>query len=828
MKRARLLTMLGVGCVTAAVLAAEIALTRVFSVTLWYHFAFLVISLALLGSGAAGVWLYLLPRPFAGERAPRALPWLALATALALLVAFALYMQIPLTVNALRDGLDAGEIGWLLLTYALLTVPFIFAGATVALALRHYQAQAGRLYFADLVGASLGCLLSVAAIVAFGGAGAILAAAVVCALGAFLLALDAAPRRARAVTGGALALGALGLALHAISPWFALVPRQTYNNDTPVFEQWNAFSRITLYHDDWPIPFGWGISQTYFVDPRPDPGHLMLLIDEKAGTPIQRHVVSEAGDDWDALDFLAYDMTALPYYLHDDADVFIIGPGGGRDVLTALRFGAARVVGVELNPIIVDLVRGPYADYAGHIYDRPNVDIHVDDARTYLTAHADTFDIIQASLIDTFAATSAGAFALSENGIYTVEAFESYFDHLNDGGMVNFSRWYYADGPAETLRLVSVGLQAWENRGVADPAQHIVVLANLTPDRIADEGLAGMLLKKTPFTPGELAVIAEQAERLDFAVLYAPGLTEADASPVAAFVLAEDRQAFINAYPVDISPSTDNRPFFFNVVRLGDLGNDAFARSAIYGFGAEATRTLIVTLFITALLAALLIVLPLALGRGAALRGAGGGPYIAYYALLGLGFIMVEIPMLQKMSLYLGSPTYALVVILFALLLFSGIGSLLSQRVPVNGILPSLRLTILALLALIAVYALLLPAALRATQGLPLLARALLAVIALAPAGLLMGRPFPLGLRYVEAVGAGSLMPWLWAANGTLSVVGSVTATIMAINVGFAAVFAAGALAYALALLATLRFGAAPAAVSEQPGTAGLAAAADI
>jgi hypothetical protein len=156
---------------------------------------------------------------------------------------------------------------------------------------------------------------------------------------------------------------------------------------------------------------------------------------------------------------------------------------------------------------------------------------------------------------------------------------------------------------------------------------------------------------------------------------------------------------------------------------------------------------------------------------------------------------MVEIPMLQKMSLYLGSPTYALVVILFALLLFSGIGSLLSQRVPVNGILPSLRLTILALLALIAVYALLLPAALRATQGLPLLARALLAVIALAPAGLLMGRPFPLGLRYVEAVGAGSLMPWLWAANGTLSVVGSVTATIMAINVGFAAVFAAGALA---------------------------------
>ena len=799
--------MAGVGCVTAAVLAAEIAFTRVFSVTLWYHFAFLVISLALLGSGAAGVWLYVLPRPFAGERAPRALPWLALGAAAALVLTFALYMQIPLTVNNLRDGLDLADAGWLLLTYALLTVPFIFAGATVALALRHYQAQAGRLYFADLLGASLGCLLSVGAVSAFGGAGAVLAAAAVCALGAWLLALDGGARPARWATGAAAALAAGALALHALSPWFTLVPQQTYNNDTPVYERWNAFSRITLYNDNWLIPFGWGISQVYFADPAPDPGHMMIMIDEKAGTPIQRHAVTADGDDWQAVSFLDYDVTALPYYLYQRPDVFVIGPGGGRDVLTALRFGAEHITGVELNPIIVELVRGDYADYAGRIYDRPAVDIQVDDARTYLAARADTFDIIQASLIDTFAATSAGAFALSENGIYTVEAFESYYDHLNPGGLVNFSRWYYADGPAETLRLAAVGLQAWENRGVADAAQHMVVLANLTPDRVTAEGLAGMLLKKTPFTPEELDIVAQQAERLGFAVLYAPGITGPDASPVAALALAADRAAFISAYPVDISPSTDNRPFFFNVVRLGDLGKDEFARSAIYGFGAEATRTLLVTLAIALLLAALLIVLPLALGRGAALRQAGGAPYIAYYALLGLGFILVEIPMLQKMSLYLGSPTYALVVILFALLLFSGLGSLLSQRVPVGGILGSLRLTLGLLLLLIGAYALLLPRLLGATQGLPLLARALLAAAALAPAGLLMGRPFPLGLRYVEAAEAGGLMPWLWAANGTLAVVGSVTATIMALNYGFAAVFAAGALAYALALLVTRRFG---------------------
>jgi hypothetical protein len=164
---------------------------------------------------------------------------------------------------------------------------------------------------------------------------------------------------------------------------------------------------------------------------------------------------------------------------------------------------------------------------------------------------------------------------------------------------------------------------------VTDPAQHVVVLANLTPDRVTAEGLAGMLLKKTPFTPDELDIIQQQADRLGFAVLYAPGRSAPADSPVAAFVLAPDRAAFINAYPVDISPSTDNRPFFFNVVRLGDLGKDEFARSAIYGFGAEATRTLIVTLVIALALAALLIVLPLALGRGSALRGARGRRYMA-------------------------------------------------------------------------------------------------------------------------------------------------------------------------------------------------------
>jgi hypothetical protein len=287
-------------------------------------------------------------------------------------------------------------------------------------------------------------------------------------------------------------------------------------------------------------------------------------------------------------------------------------------------------------------------------------------------------------------------------------------------------------------------------------------------------------------------------------VLYAPGVSDADSSPVAEFILSENRQTFIQDYPLDISPATDNRPFFFNVVRLGDLGKDEFTKSAIYGFGAEATRTLIITLVITLILAAGLIILPLGVGQTSALKHHRGGVFIGYYALLGLGFIIVEIPMLQKMNLYMGNPTYALVVVLFSMLLFSGIGSFLSQRV--KNILPNLRAGLMALLILIAIYVLGLPMLLKATQGLQLELRGLVVVVALMPAGLLMGRPFPLGLRYVDSIGARDLLPWLWAANGTLSVVGSVLATILAIRWGFSAVFLVGLAAYGLALLLSFRF----------------------
>ncbi len=815
----RLWTYLGVALVSMAALANEVILTRIFSVTLWYHFAFSVISLALLGSGAAGVWLHLAGHRLERLPARQVLAWLSAGFAVALLAAFKLYTLIPLSMSDLRGTLSLQPLGNLALAYLVLTVPYLLVGATLAFAIQQYQAHAGRIYFADLTGAGLGCLVSVAALNRFGGAGAVLAVALVAALGsaAFALAtwqheravsLQARPATLVPSLLVALAMGG-GTIAQARTPWLDLPDRNAYLGREPVYEAWNAFSRITVYEDTQVLPFSWGLSPVFIDridqgDAVGDPNRYLVLIDEKAGTPIIQYR-GITGEPW--FEYLRWDLTALPYYVREKPSVFIIGPGGGRDVVTAYEFDARQITGVELNPLIVDLVQNRFADYIGHIYQSPKVVIVVDDARTFLARSHDQYDIIQASLIDTLAASSAGAFALSENGIYTREAFLTYYDHLTPEGVVNFSRWYFPAGPAETLRLVALGLDAWQRAGVDDPTQHIIVVANLNMRMVPNEGLAGMLLKKTPFTPEEIAAVHGLAEEMGFVVLYAPG--HPAPNPVSDLITAHDYWQAIRDYPLDISPPTDNRPFYFNVVRFTDLNEPQYRGSVLYNFGVQAAGLLIATFVVIALLTIAMIVIPVAVARGSAMRRARRHAliYVLYFGALGVAFMLVEIPMVQRLTIYLGSPTYSLVVVLFSLLVFSGLGSFATQHIPAERIVHSLRLSLIVLLAAMAIYVAGLPLLLRATQGWSLEARIGLAVMVLAPAGLLMGRPFPLAMRYVGSRGQQELLPWVWAINSALSVLGSVSTVILAIHFGFTTVFVAGMVGYAVALIAVGGFG---------------------
>ncbi|GAB4150752.1 MAG: hypothetical protein Fur0021_13810 [Candidatus Promineifilaceae bacterium] len=770
-------------------LALEVVLTRVFSVLMWYHFAFMAISLALLGSGIAGVWLYLTPG-FTSSRTNHHLSLLALAFGVAAIVCFWLYLRIPFHLSTVGNtSLTWGDIGWLALIYLTLAVPFLFGGATLALAISHFNEQVGRVYFFDLIGASLGCLASILWLQHVGAAGAILLIGAAGAAASLLFSWSS--RLAWRILPAATLLVMGGLVVtNQIDPWLQIRTHDGYDrNNVLLYEKWNTLSRVTVYEDPWWLqPFGWGLSSTYVG---PDPGHLMLLIDAKAGTPIQRW-----DGDFATIDFLRYDLTSLAYYLLPQADSFIIGPGGGRDILTGLLFQANSITGVELNPAIIEAARDKFGEYAGHVYDYPQVQLAIEDARTYLMRHDTQYDLIQASLIDTWAASSAKAFALSENGLYTEEAFRTYYSRLTERGMVSYSRWYYVADPTETLRLVALGLSAWQQVGVANPADHIVVIGNLAQNRSATEGLATMLLKKSPFTAAEVALLQELSNEMAFTVLYAPGLPEKN--PVTELITAADLPAAIAAYHLDIRPPTDNRPFFFNFITPGDLLSPEAQPTPLYRASAEASYVLLAVLLISLLFALLFILTPLFVRGRRALNLRRQWSYLLYFGLLGMGFMLVEIPFIQRFTLYLGSPTYALAVVLFTILLSSGLGSLSTQKMPASLLTARLQRILLVLISLLLVYVLLLPGLTEWTQQWTLPLRVIVVVIVLFSVGFLMGQPFPLGIKWASQHSS-PILTWLWAVNGTTSVVGSTLATITALAVGFQLVSLVGAASYALA-----------------------------
>ena len=689
------------------------------------------------------------------------------------------------------------RIGWLALIYLLLTIPFFLSGSVLALTLAGWPNDAGKIYAADLIGAALGCLLSVAALARLGGVNALFLLSLVLALAATAFIYG---RRRWAIPAGLAILLTGGLLVSNLAaPWLRIVVNKAGGDEPPiVYEKWNIHSRVTVYEPD-VFPFFWGISPAKWEETIAAGGkwdHALLLIDAVAGTPIQSF-----NGDLSTMQFLRNDLTAIAYHLIDDPETLVIGPGGGRDVLSALASGAPHVTAVEVNPAVIEAVRGPFADFAGHLYDRPDVTAVVADARGYVERSPGDYDVIQASLIDTWAAGGSGAFALSENSLYTKEAFTSYFNHLSDDGLLSISRWYLPDRPAETLRLVTTGLAGWEAAGVADARQHVAVVAKLDPTRAQTEGLSTTLFKREPFTAAEVARLQEVAEAYGYQVIFAPGLEPFE--EVGRFIMDPDHAAFIAAYPLDISPATDNRPFFFNLILLGDLLDPALSGSGVYRTSMEAIYILFAVIGVTATLSVLFILAPLVLGsrrRGLARPTA---PTLAYFGALGLAFMMVEIPTMQKLTVYLGQPVYSLTVVLFSLLLFSGLGSWWSGRWAAGAIAANLRRVFPLLVAFLLLHALFSSLILAQTLQLSLALRLVVAVLLLAVLGFLMGIPFPVGIRWAGRRQS-SVVPWLWGINGVTSVLGSALATALAIHVGFRLTLIVSAVVYSTAALLIL------------------------
>ena len=830
-------TFAGLFATTLATLTYQLLLTRIFSVTMYYHFAFVAISVTMFGMAVGALIVYGRPHIFTTARVHTHLARAALGFALTIVGSFLAHLWLPF-----RPELSVYGVASVVLTYAVLSVPFTFSGIVVALALTRFPRQVSALYAVDLGGAALGCVLLGPLLGVTDGPTAILASAAVAAVGAVLFAGagDGLPavrqahgrpehRRATAkaeshadansygtrgvqrqpegnsrafqvLTAVVVALLLLATIANTVAarrdhPWLRLVWVKGVYEARPIVERWNPFSRIRVIGDPARSmrPSGWGFSATLPSDLTARELH--LDIDSYAGTEL-----TAFNGDPASVQHLKYDVTNVAHYIRPSSKVVVVGTGGGRDILSALVFDQRSVTGVEINPSILELVNGRFGDFTGHLDRDPRVRFVNDEARSYLARMRDPVDIIQISLIDTWAATASGAFVLTENSLYTLEAWTNFLNRLTPRGVLSVSRWYYADRPGEVYRSAVLAATTLQKRGVQRPGDHFVIVrARPTPTKDAPDGVGTILVSREPFSAADLDALDEVAARLRFEVVQSPRISRDET--FAAIADGRQIQSLLAGYPLDISAPTDDSPFFFHMLRIRDVFNlQRWRDQGIVSFNMKAVGVLGVLLATVTLMTAACILLPLIRARHTVdLQGA--TPHFVYFAAIGLGFMLVEISQLQRLTIFLGHPAYSLSVVLFSLLVSSGIGSLSTGRIPDRQTGHATRRRLLVTLVVLVIFGIVTPAVTHRFEGADTPIRILIAVGILLPVGFCMGMAFPLGMR-LALQRSPAIAPWLWGINGATSVCASVLAIVIAIGAGISASFWVGVASYLAALLA--------------------------
>jgi spermidine synthase len=749
----------------------------------------MIVSLALLGFGASGTFLALFPQ--IKERDPAStLPLLSWGFALSAIGSYALTLILPF--DSFRIALDWRQGAVLVLHYVALAIPFFCSGLATGLLLAAHPEKANRTYAANLTGSAAGCLLAVAAPTLVGGEGTILFASALAAIAALvsqhrpISSLQSLlPRLAQLALITTLILAAVNTPQWLqirLSPYKSLSYALLLPDAELVSQRWNGFSRIDVVRSQSirSLP-GRG-----FLCPDLPPPQLGLTVDGDDLSPI-----SHVAPGFTNLPFTDCLLSTLPYRLRPDTRALVLEPRGGFDVLVALAEGAQQITAVEANPLIVAAIRDQ-GEWAGSLYDDPRVTVVVKEGRAYAHQTQERYDLVVLPLTAPQRAVTSGAYSLAEDYAYTVEAFADYLARLDKDGLLVVTRWLQVP-PSESIRAFALAVEAVE-RSEGDPSTNIVALRSYQQMLI--------LARKGPFTDEEIEAIRAFAAPRAFDLVYLPGIRADEVNqhnvmqePVyyracAGLLEAEDRAAWYRAYAFDVKPPTDDHPFFGHFFKWGQAPEVlAMAGHTWQPFGGAGYFVLLALLALAVLAAGVLILLPLLARRRRGIKQERQiGIILGYFALLGLGYLSVEIPLLQRFILFLGHPAYALATVLFALLLFSGLGSLFSRHVP-------LRLVLILLPALIAGYALGLPLLFQATLAAPLAMRVVVAVIALSPPGLLMGMPFPKGMTLLEQR-APALIAWAWGVNGAVSVVASILAALLALSRGFSMVLTVGAICY--------------------------------
>jgi len=778
----------------------QIVQMRILSVIVWYYLAFFAISVAMLGMTAGAVWVYLKYAKLTMQELSALLADTSLLTAVAMPASVMVLFCLVTTPRPTATSI----FSWSLLMTAM-TVPYFFAGITVSLALTRGPFPVSLVYGVDLLGAALGCAASVGVLSLLDGPSATLFAGLLASMAAHAFTSGTTQpeqaklkqrsrwRRPLSVTFLLAILIPLNMAIpFGIKPLRVKDHFETYHGR---FEKWNSYSRVVAHSPVASEPYLWGPSplrnKNLLVQ------QAFLNIDGCAGT----HMYHFDGTK-ESIDFLKYDIVNLAYHLPGVAKSAVIGVGGGRDLLAAHLFGVKDVTGIDVNPIFIDLhTKHPfYAPYS-NLSAIPGLRLQVDDARTWFAATKESFDLIQMSMIDTWAATGAGAFSLSENGLYTLQGWRAFIGRLTDHGVFTVSRWYSPDNINESSRMVVLAMAVMTDLRTPNPRQCIFVACA--------DNIATLVLSKSPFTPAKLKLLREATERLGFKVLIAPD-SEPDSAVFQQIVSAKDLagiNAVANKTSLDLSISTDNRPFFFNQLRFRDIPYfiEMRHRNNLAGGVIEGNLRASIGLVLIFLLASVAVVGTILLPVRIAAKSTPRPILIIgtiHFALIGSGFMLAEISFLQFFGVFLGHPIYAMTVCLFSLILSSGIGSLASGSFPLNT-------TGRAVL-----WGLIVGGYLIATQwGLahlfeantaqPLPVRILISLAVVMPVGFLMGFAFPTGMCLMEKVDAGPT-PWFWGINGATGVLASVVAVMVSMAFGINVTMLMAGLCY-LALIPTGR-----------------------
>jgi hypothetical protein len=736
-------------------LVLEVSITRIFSAAIWYHFAFVAVSVALLGLGASGLVVQHRVTKMRGK-------W---AENLTIFSAWGITIFIPLTLFVMH--VLASQIIFLPLFMTLFSVPFFFIGIIISAAFSAFGSVAGRLYAADLVGASAGAFLVVLFLMLTGGEGANLIVGLISAISATIFSLIAKNTRKLIVSfifvGFAISL----LLVNYATQTFAIPTDPTAHKDLPMYlrdhpgskivkTQWNSFSRIDVVEG--------GEGSEGLV--------AKVFIDGGAGT----NIISWDGNIESRQELSTW-MQYLPFKMMQDPKVLVIGSGGGRDVVAALVSGSKDVTSVEINPIIYDTVKS-YGERAGNVYSHQYVSSHVDEGRSFITRSSDKYDIIYVPFVDTWASVSSGGLSVSENFLYTVQGFQQYYDHLTDRGKIVTVRWLI-DAP----RFVTTYAKLLEQNGVPQDQLYRHLIMVTSDSYTQDPSVTMVIFSKVPFTDEEIKFFSESFSQYGYKPILVPGQIMGE--PYPALLNGKiDLEQFYDLFKTKVFPVTDDNPYFLSFEKPLPYAVEALLYASIG----------IVIIF---------LLIPFAWMRRAAmiitekseLRIA---TVIPYFAALGLGFILIELALFQKLILLLGNPTMTFAILLFTLLLSSGSGSLLSSRIARNNM-KNLVFVIAGVAGLGILYVIFLPPIVYSTIAEPFEVKAAISAAVLAPIGFLMGMPFPTGVRLLKAH-LPEYVPWMWAINGAFSVLGAVLAIALGIMYGSSYALILGISIYLIAL----------------------------